>query len=217
MKRINVFSFPHKGIRYAFPQLIITAGKTNYSDLKEVIRLYYLGSDVFKILHLHAADENEVTLKKLENRLPGAADHNFEEHEHIEFAQSNLEYMLKAILQKANEGEDASLLGYEFYQKLNDFYADYLKHMAEEEKVTQKLLWDYFTDEELLEIRKEIMSRNSAEDMLVWFKFILPAINSKEKEGLMRGVKNMNNNSSKNLTEIKVAEKIEEFETAFSD
>ena len=58
-------------MRNALSQLQLLAGKTDYSNHQEVEQFYKLGDDVFEILTIHAADENEVTLAELELRYAG--------------------------------------------------------------------------------------------------------------------------------------------------
>jgi hypothetical protein len=62
MKRAKTYDVPHKGLRNALSQLSLLAGKTNFSDVREVDVLFELGTNVFKMLSIHAADEDEVTL-----------------------------------------------------------------------------------------------------------------------------------------------------------
>ena len=65
---MKTYDVPHKGLRNALSQASLLAGKTNFADVLEVEILYRLGADVFKILNIHAADEDEVTLAELEKR-----------------------------------------------------------------------------------------------------------------------------------------------------
>jgi hypothetical protein len=132
-----------------------------------------------------------VSLKALEQRLKGASHHDIEEHIRIHVAQSNLEDLLEETFQISKAGGDASEKGAEFYSSLSDFHAEYLQHMAEEEKETQVLLWQHFTDEELAEHRNEIMKMLKPETLLLWFKFIIPAQSHNERVGLLSGFKAM--------------------------
>jgi len=116
---MKTYDVPHKGLRNALSQLQLLAGKTDYSNQQEVAHLCQLGDDVFKILTVHATDENEVTLAELELRCA------------------------------------------------------------------------HFTDEELASHRGKIMSKLPPQTLLIWFKFIIPAQNHKERAGLLKGFKKM--------------------------
>jgi hypothetical protein len=189
MSRLSPFDVPHKGIRNALSQLSLLAGKTNYNNAPEVAALFELGKSVFSILSIHAHDENEGTLRHLEEKLPGASAHDMLEHEQIETLQEELENCLKQLYENSENGAPAGSQGTEFYSRLNDFHALYLQHMAAEEKETQPLLWKFFSDEELADHRREIISRNPPGILLTWFRFVVPAQSHSERIALLKGFK----------------------------
>ncbi len=64
--RVRVFDIPHKGIRNGLSQLLILAGKTDYTDPSQVLALSNLTDQVFQLIRLHEADENEWVLPALD-------------------------------------------------------------------------------------------------------------------------------------------------------
>lgn len=191
MQRPKSYDVPHKGLRNALSQLQTLAGKTDYTDHGEVTRLYQLGRDVFVLLSIHAEDENEVTLAELEQRCPGCSEHDLDDHIKIHSAQAALEGLLESIYTASKAGQDASAEGEEFYLAVSEFHAYYLQHTAEEERVTQPLLWKHFSDGELGDHRSRIMARMPPGVLLTWFRFIFPALSHKERVGLFTGFKRM--------------------------
>jgi hypothetical protein len=191
MSRIKIYDVPHKGLKNALSGLQFLAGKTDYSDQQEVEKLYHLGDDVFKILTVHATDENEVTLADLELRCPGCSQHDIKDHEKIHVAQDKLEKLLSRIYNNASAGLDSTSDGDEFYLSFSEFHGTYLEHTSEEERITQPLLWQYFTDEELASHRTKIMSNLPPQTLLIWLRFIVPAQSHKERVGLLTGLKKM--------------------------
>jgi hypothetical protein len=191
MKRMKSYGVPHKGLRNALSQLQLLAGKTDYFNQHEVEQLYKLGEDVFKILTIHAIDENEVTLAELEQRCPGCSQHDFDDHEQIHLTQDKLEKLLASIYTNSKAGQDVTEEGEEFYLAFSEFHGTYLEHTAEEERVTQRMLWQYFTDEELLSHRGKIMAKNPPQTLLIWFRFVIPAQSHKERVELLAGFKKM--------------------------
>lgn len=188
---MKAYDVPHKGLRNALSQFQLLAGKTDYVKHNEVERLYTLGQDVFKILTIHATDENEVTLAELEKRCPGCSQHDLHDHEEIHLAQEKLEKLLAKSYNNSKAGQDVSGDGEEFYLALSEFHGVYLEHTAEEERVTQPMLWEYFTDEELASHRGKIMAKNPPQTLLIWFRFVLPSQSHKERVGLLTGFKKM--------------------------
>lgn len=187
MRRMKLYDVPHKGLRNALSQVSFLAGKTDYSDPHQVEQLYNLGTDVFKILEIHASDENEVTLAELEKRCPGCSQHDMEDHEQIHIKQHQLEKLLMTIYQDSKSGKDVTEEGAEFYLAFSEFHGEYLEHTAEEERVTQVLLWQHFSDEELAGHRGKIMAKNPAHTLLIWFRFVIPAQTHAERTGLLKG------------------------------
>jgi len=188
---MKTYDVPHKGLRNALSQMSLLAGRTNYSIPQDIEQLYTLGMDAFKILTIHAADENDVTLAELERHCPGCSQHDLKDHEEIHAAQDKLEKLLFDIHTGALTEEERVKAGAEFYLSFTEFHGQYLEHMAEEERVTQPLLWQYFTDEDLALHRGRIMAKNPPQTLLIWFRFVIPAQSHGERVGLLTGFKKM--------------------------
>jgi len=188
---MKTYDVPHKGLRNGLSQLALMAGRTDYSNPMEVTQLHQLGARLFSILTIHAEDENAVTLAHLETRCPGCTRHDLDDHEEIHRTQQQLEKQLDAIHAGARDGKDMTEAGAEFYLAFTEFQSEYLGHTAEEERVTQPLLWQYFTDEELAAHRGQIMARNPPRTLLTWFEFVFPAQSHAERVGLLTGFRKM--------------------------
>ncbi len=191
MPRYKTYDAPHKGLRYGLSQVSLLAGRIDYSNPYEMAELHQLGTRVFSILTIHAEDENSVTLALLETRCPGCSRHDIDDHEEIHATQQNLEDQLAAISAGASEGKNMTEAGAEFYLAFSEFHGKYLEHTAEEERVTQILLWQHFTDEELAAHRVQIMAKNPPRTLLTWFEFVIPAMTRGERIGLLTGFKRM--------------------------
>jgi hypothetical protein len=191
MPRYRTYDAPHKGLRNGLSQVSLLAGRTDYSNPAEIEQLHQVGTRVFSILTIHAEDENSVTLAHLEARCPGCSQHDVDDHEEIHATQQNIEDQLTAIRAGASEGRDMTEAGAEFYLSFSEFQGKYLEHTAEEERVTQILLWQHFTDEELAAHRVQIMSRNPPRNLLTWFEFVIPAMTRVERVALLKGFQRM--------------------------
>lgn len=191
MKRMKLYDVPHKGLRNALSQLSLLAGNTDYTNQYETENLYKLGISVFTILNIHASDEDEITLTSLEERCPCCSEHDTEDHKKIHHAQQQLERMLASLCNDTLTNEQKTEAGAEFYLSLSEFHAMYLLHTAEEERITQPLLWEHFSDDELAAHRARIMSKNPPETLLTWFRFVIPAQSHTERIGLLSGFKKM--------------------------
>ncbi len=156
---------PHKGIRFAFAQLIMKAGSLDYTDKSKVAQLKAELDEFGGLLEEHAHLENEFILKSLEQRLPGSAQHDEEDHVVLETLQAAVFEKLEAILDPRISDASAHAMGYAFYQDLGKLYAAHLEHMLEEETVTQALLWEHFSDAEIIGLHVQIVRSNPCELM----------------------------------------------------
>lgn len=187
--RMKSFDIPHKGLRNALSQLNHLAGSTDFSRPEQVKLLQKTGQDLFHMLTEHAEIEDHVLLAALEQRLPGAGQHNTDEHIVIEAHQARLENLLESLAEQALLGQSVEALAREFYVELNRFHSAYLLHMLGEEEETQQLLWEHFSDEELMEMNKQAVSRIKPEEMLLWVHYATPAMDHPGRLQWMRGMK----------------------------
>lgn len=183
--RMKTFDVPHRGLRHALGQLSLLAGTTDYTQPAQVQHLYTLSTDVFRMLDGHAYDEDNIVLMELELRLPGATERNCNEHEQIEKEQRKLEKILDEVLTTSLNGGDVLTPAEQFRMALYRFHAAYQQHMAGEEQETQNLLWQYFTDDELLVHRKKIVGGMPPDMLLLWVRFITPALSAPERTGYL--------------------------------
>lgn len=184
MTRPRSFSTPHKGLRNILSQFTMLAGQTDFSDLAQVGQLKTLGNEMFMLLTEHMHTENNFTIRHLEERIPGFAQQELDDHEAVEAIQEALHQRLNALdgTQDANEA-------HEFYLAAANFQSIYLEHIHHEETDTEKLLWETFTDEELLQHRMEILAHIPPQIMVVWFKYMIPAQNEAENLEMLGGFK----------------------------
>ena len=182
--RMNLYAFPHKGLRNAISQLSQIAGNIDCSDQASLSSLKALADEVFTLLGLHAHSEESVVLPALESRVPDSTAENIAEHEQLENEIDAMKQELNAI----TTGSAPNVLSH-FYTTVSDFHSKYLTHMAMEESRMNALIWENFTDAELMEQHGKIMSTLSPEQIMMWFKYIVPALNPFERTIIMGGFK----------------------------
>lgn len=187
--RLKSFDLPHKGLRNLLAQLNQLAGNVDFSDNAQIDRLEQTGKHLFQLLTEHAHIEDEYVLKDLEQRCPGASLQNAQEHEIITEQQARLEAMLQEMVRSARLGEEVGQLAEEFYFSLNHFHSAYLQHMLEEEQETQKQLWKYFSEAELMDKHSQIARTMPPESQLLWFRYSAPAMQPQGRLQWLQGVK----------------------------
>jgi hypothetical protein len=182
--RVKSFDTPHKGLRNIISQFVGLAGQTDYADLAQLNKLKLLGVEMFGLLNDHVNTENELTLKALEEKVPGAAAHDLHDHELLEAEQGALQQQLALL-----NGEQNSDETHQFYLDASLFQSRYFEHIYHEETVTERLLQDNFTDEELLTHRLKIFQKIPFPTMLQWLKYIVPAQQETASVGLLSALK----------------------------
>ena len=182
--RMNIYGFPHKGLRIALANLSKLSGSIDYSEESSLNQLKKLTEEITTLLDLHLHSEEDVVLPALEAKVPGSTNHNIDEHEQLEKEVQAFNEQLKDI-----SVDSSPELGANFYTSISNFHSKYLAHMAMEEGEMNPVIWANFTDEELMGWHGRIMSTLTPDQIMMWFKYIVPALNPFERSIIMGGFK----------------------------
>jgi hypothetical protein len=184
MEKEKSYAASHKGLRNILSKFSLLAGKTNYADIKQVEKLKKLGDDMFFLLTHHLHTENEDLLKPLEEKVPGASVHDLNDHERLEKIQTDIATQLSKL-----DGTQDEETGHLFYLSFTNFQSQYLEHILQEELVTENLLLDNFTGEELQKNSMRIMQKVEFPVLLLSLKYIIPAQTENENLKILRAFK----------------------------
>lgn len=182
--RMNLYGFSHKGLRNALSQLSLLSGNTDYGDAKALEKLKALNKEIVILLDIHNQAEDNVVLAALEVRAPGSTVENVEEHVQLEREVEAFDKQINAFAANSVPGFGAA-----YYDAVNSFQSKYLAHMAMEENEINSIIWENFTDEELMAQQGQIMASFTPEQTLMWLKYIVPAQNPFERSILLGGLK----------------------------
>lgn len=183
MNRPPVFAAPHKALRACFCKTLTRASNTDHTQAEQVQQLVAQCRELFSLLILHVTEENNVTLAQLDERAPGAGEHDRNDHEELERTQAGLEEQLDQLEQADATAERLERL----YDGLGKLFGMHLEHMHGEETLTQNMLYDHFTDAELDGMRMTIIKQMSFDQMMIWFKHMIPAMRPQERVGMLTG------------------------------
>lgn len=182
MARIRLLVAPHKGLRNLLGKFSFCLGSANLADPRQLAYLQQLGQELFTLLNDHVHTENESMLARLEERLPGASKHDKADHQRLEAVQDALQQQLAGLT-----GEESAEEMHQFYLNFSHFQSQYLEHIFEEETVTELLLQQHFSDEELMQQRALTMQRIKFPILLLWLKYMIPAQGEPESVGMLSG------------------------------
>ncbi len=184
MEKEKSYAASHKGLRNILAKFSLLAGKTNYSDIKQVEELKKLGENMFFLLTHHLHTENDDLLKPLEKKVPGSSKHDLDDHKRLEKIQTDIAIQLSKL-----DGTQDEETGHSFYLSFTNFQSQYLAHILHEELVTEPLLLANFTGEELKENSMRIMQKVEFPVLLLSLKYIIPAQTENENLKILRAFK----------------------------
>jgi len=182
--RMNIYVFPHKGLRNLLSQLSMLSGNADYSSAESLENLKKLTKELVTLLDLHVHSEEDVLLPALEEKVPGSTRDNVEEHKQLEKEINAFDEQLKNITVDSSPDSGAK-----FYESVYNFNSKYIAHMAMEESEINPMIWANLTDEELMDLQGQIMASLSPGNIMMWFKYIVPALNPFERTIILGGFK----------------------------
>ncbi len=170
MQRFKIYQVPHKGFRSAIAQLVIQAGSADYNDDHDLSTLRIATESVFSSLDHHAQVEEQFILSELARVDAQAAKADVEVHRQLEDVQSRALALLDRIARENKARQAAGLpacsasdeTASQFYLTLTEYQAMQLRHMYQEETVTQTRLMALFGDEAIRAIDERIIGHLNA-------------------------------------------------------
>ena len=156
MERNNIFNLVHKGLRAALYSTAITLQRTDFTRQEEADATLEKVEEIIFLFDGHAAKEDHFVLPAIATWEPSVVAAFESEHQHDE----ELALGLKACVGKVKEAEtplEKLAAGRELDVAFAAFTAFNLQHMAREEDILLKILWRYYTDEELKDISTRIV------------------------------------------------------------
>jgi iron-sulfur cluster repair protein YtfE (RIC family) len=190
MNRYLLFDTPHKALRLAFSQLLTQAGKTDFTDIKEIVALKNQMYEVFSMVKSHSHHEDDICFTDLDAIVPNATHHDREENERLHTTLDELMSVIKTIIECVKMGQDETTAVRALYTDLCNLHAEMLNHMMEEERDTQPIFWQNMTDEELMAFGPCILSNMTPEMNRLWLRYIIPSKPYNELIGMLTDIKN---------------------------
>lgn len=184
MQRLKSLDPPHKGIRNLLSQFSLLAGRTSYSNIAEVNELKIVGSDMFTLLQNHHYTEEAFILAPLKLKHPQATEEVESEHLELDRLERSIQQKLAAL-----DGTQSDDEGHALYLEFTEFHSRYLHHIAEEDRQLEIDMQEAFTDEELIQHQVAIMESMDFTNLLLWFKYIVPARRIEENAQVLTAFK----------------------------
>lgn len=184
--RVNIFNQIHKGLRALLYETSLLLQQTDFSDeaeMKDAINRVRLVADVFDD---HAHHEDEFILPAIQEYEPSIVDAFEQEHE----IDGRLTRALKDSLQAVQLA--SPLVRPEMANELSKTFIHFmvfnLEHMSKEESILNKILWRYYSDEQILAIQKNILASLSPWSAATGSRWMMRGLNNSEIVRWLRSV-----------------------------
>jgi len=161
-RRHNIYTLIHKALRAMMTQTLVDLGRVDDADANAVALQLRRIEDLLDACQQHLEHENRFIHAALLARSSDIRLETVADHEHHQASISRLRADLATVGTADESGLDAALI--ELYRNLAVFVGENLTHMQVEESVNAQLLWQHFTDDQILQIEQQIIASLTPEE-----------------------------------------------------
>ncbi|XP_021343919.1 F-box/LRR-repeat protein 5-like [Mizuhopecten yessoensis] len=160
---VDVFTIPHSRMKELVQRYLNMMSDINFTNVGHLTLLLENLCNTFKEFYNHEQVENQFIMKKLKEKLQCLSIKN---HAVCNCHSDNrLTEMLNLFQDgyKCTEKTDADRINYgiKLRTALEEFTSSFLPHMEEEEEIFQPMLIEYFSYDELCDIKNEVLMHHS--------------------------------------------------------
>ncbi|XP_033746571.1 F-box/LRR-repeat protein 5-like [Pecten maximus] len=160
---VDVFTIPHSRMKELVQKYLNMVSDINFTNVGHLTSLLENLCNTFKEFHNHEQVENQFIMNKLKEKLKCLSIKN---HAVCNCHSDNrLTEMLNLFQDgyKCTEKTDADRINYgiKLRTALEEFTNSFLPHMEEEEEIFQPMLIEYFSYDELCDIKNEVLMHHS--------------------------------------------------------
>lgn len=188
MQRYNTFNMIHKALRAMLYDTALTMQQTYFADTADAAIAMEKMNEVIFAFEQHGMHEDTILMPVIASYDP-ATIASFEQ-EHLEdLGMGNKLKHLQKIYNATETSEERVLAGSVITRAFREYMVFNLEHMQREEVELNKILWDYYTDQELLEINARIVATIPPAEMASAAQWFMRAINKDEATKWLISVK----------------------------
>ncbi|XP_056235133.1 F-box/LRR-repeat protein 5 [Seriola aureovittata] len=154
---VDVFTGPHWRMKQLVGLYCDKLSKTNFSNNNDFRSFLQSLCATFKEFKIHEQIENEYIIGLLQQRCCTVYD------VHSDNKLSEMLSLFEKGLHSVKSEYEQLNYAQQLKEKLEAFTQDFLPHMKEEEEVFQPMLMEYFTYEELKDIKKQVIAQHCSQ------------------------------------------------------
>jgi hypothetical protein len=187
MERYNSFNLIHKGLRAALYQTSLQLQRTDFTEESETEESLNRVKEVIMLFEGHAQKEDTYILPAIIEYEPSVVATFHNEHEEDEQLGKELNKAVEKV-QNCTELLEKIIAGRELTEAFVRFMVFNLNHMAKEENILNKILWRYYSDDEIRAIGVQIGKSVAPWIQDFYLTWMLRGINNREAKEWMKEI-----------------------------
>lgn len=188
MQRFNSFNMIHKALRAMLYDAALTLQQTSFTDAADASSAIEKIETVVKAFENHAEHEDHFMLPAINAFAPEVVD-EFEQEHTADMELGNRLVSITNMFGAAGLDEEKQVCGSALNKAFRDFMVFNLEHMAKEEIKINKVLWDNYTDIQLIQLNERLTASVPLEEKMSIAKWMLRAVNKTEAIEWLKAVK----------------------------
>ncbi|CAN5893395.1 hypothetical protein BH11BAC4_BH11BAC4_05130 [soil metagenome] len=161
MQRYNTFNMIHKSLKAMLYDTALSRQQTYFADAAETAlafeKMNEVINEVIIAFEKHGMHEDTILMPVIATYDP-AMIASFEDEHKEDLSLGNKLMHLQNVYNATASDEEKVIAGSVITRAFRDYMIFNLEHMQREEVELNQLLWDYYSDKELLEINARIVA-----------------------------------------------------------
>lgn len=179
MERYNTFNIIHKGLRAALYQTALQLQQTDFTEEDQAEEALSRVKEIVLLFEGHAHKEDTFILPMINEYEPSVVAGFNAEHEQDEKLGIELNTAVEKVASSSTLPEKI-VSGRELTESFVRFMVFNLEHMAKEEDIINKILWRYYSDDEIKAVSSQISANTPPWMQDFYAKWMLRGINNSE-------------------------------------
>jgi hypothetical protein len=187
MERYNSFNIIHKGLRAALYQTALQLQQADFTEEEQTEEALNKVREIVMLFEGHAHKEDNFVLPMINEYEPSVVASFNSEHEEDEKLGKELNSAVEKVICGSTVLEKI-VAGRELTESFIRFMVFNLNHMAKEEDIINKILWRYYSDDEIKAAVGKISQVDPPWIQEFYVKWMIRGINDLEAANWMKAV-----------------------------
>lgn len=186
--RYNIFNLIHKSLRATLYETATVIQQTDFHNREKALPVIQRLEMVLDAFDKHAEHEDRFILPAVE-RYAGPLVEELESEHVVDHALAESLRIAIEDWKKTNDEAEMIALGRSIFYDFNAFIAFNLTHMNKEEEKLNAVLWEYYTDPEIIQITQALINTIPPQVLFEQSKSMMASINNLELTEWLTGIK----------------------------